>query len=125
MLKMIPKSLALVLLLPTLSWAALPQTYEPDMPSIVKLEKSVRIPKEPGKKRVPLAQWVRYYAGQLMWGRRVIAGTYVLTGRAPGIYIVKPNQLPTRAAPGCDIVHVLYDVDAKRLGGVYCNGAQF
>jgi hypothetical protein len=98
--------------------------YVPDLKTIAMIESKIRIPHEPGMKRVPLAQWVRYYTGSMMAGRKMIAGTYVVTGAKPGIYIVAPNRMPARATGGCEVVHVLYDVAAS-LPSVYCNGADF
>ena len=114
--------LAVVLMLS--GTAAASQSYVPDLKTIATIESKIRIPRQPGMKRVPLARWVRYYTGSLMFGRKMVAGTYVLSGAKPGIYIVTPNRMPARATGGCEVVHVLYDV-AAALPSVYCNGADF
>ena len=108
----------------TCSAAAAP-AWTPDMQSIAKLERAVRVPSGPGQPAKPLAYYDRYYAGTIESGHRMIHGEYILLGKTQAknsVHIVGLNDLPLIMDGGCGIVNVLYDADVGRIAAAYCNG---
>ena len=87
------------------------------------LESLVRIPADPHR-RTPLTvgQYKRYYTVTFVKGRRMIWGYFVLSDK-PGIYHVASRyNFPMINDGGCGVVQVLYDVEAKRIDVLACNG---
>src|SRR5471032_79553 len=91
---------------------------------IAKLESIVRIPAGPGSAPIPLAQYQRYYTGIVVHGRRMISGEFVVFGgQKPGIFPVgREEDFPGIMDGGCGVVHLLYDIAAKRITEIGCNG---
>lgn len=94
---------------------------------IRQLESVVRVPADPGWQPAPLAKYRRYYTGITIHGHRMIQGELVLAstdedGR-PGVYPVGGvEDFPLIADGGCSVVNLLYDIAAKRITAITCNG---
>lgn len=89
----------------------------------VHLESLVKIPADIYRRDVPsVAQYKRYYTVTFIKGRRMIWGYFVRSDK-PGIYHVASRyDFPSIDDGGCGVVQVLYDVEAKRIDVLVCNG---
>lgn len=88
---------------------------------------------------VPLASYARYYWGSFTGDRPIIQGIMVstaistppppmptlkgmMTGKLPDfVFIVPQSAAPSPEGGGCNVVHINYDVQSRRLLKAYCN----
>ena len=84
------------------------------------IERQVRLPEGAG----PLASYARYYAWQQRDDgyRKVVAVFERLTGAPPGRRWVAETDFPLAMDGGCGLISLSYDVTARRIEHVACNG---
>lgn len=69
-----------------------------------------------------LDSYTRYYAEEVVGGRRMLVGIFVYKDGEPGIRIVEPSALPRVLDGGCRVVNLRYDIERRKLSGLFCNG---
>ncbi|GLQ97281.1 hypothetical protein [Dyella mobilis] len=69
----------------------------------------------------PLPVYTRYYYGQIVLGRHLLIGEFVL-GKGRGFRIVSPNKAPQVLDGGCSVVNLKYDIERKKAVAIFCNG---
>jgi hypothetical protein len=82
------------------------------------VEASLRLPSSAHS----LDSYTRYYALEVVEGRRILVGIFVYEDGEPGIRIVEPSALPRVLDGGCRIVNLRYDIEKRKLSGLFCNG---
>jgi hypothetical protein len=102
-----------------------PPAWTPTLSDVSAMEVKLRLPRTSLK----LDQYVRYYTGEFVAGRRrlrgyLVAGFFVAEGPGttdkPGAYIKDP---PLQVADGgCGVITVVYEVASRRFDSVICNG---
>ena len=85
-----------------------------------RIERDVRLPEGAGA----LGGYARYYAWQQREDgvRKVVAVWQNLTGERAGRHWVAENALPLIMDGGCGVVSLSFDVAARRIEHVECNG---
>jgi len=99
--------------------AAIP--WEPDLKIIAAVERVVKLPKRAAR----ISFYTRYYAGVIENGHRILEGVYDEgddEGDGRVIIVDTAKKFPVIFDGGCEIIHLSYDVDARRLLSISCNG---
>ena len=95
---------------------------EPLSPDVIRrLESAVVMPS--GAK--PIQSYDRFYTIENKNGREMVSGIFLgfpEQHAAPAVHIVEPMNMPRVSDGGCYVVHLLYDVQAKRIVMLFCNG---
>ena len=98
--------------------------WRPEQPMIDALEAAIRMP--PGAR--PLAEYRRQYGGTVEEGRRVISGQFHLPGIGgspkdePAVAVFDHEPPPMIEDGGCAVVTLKFDVSARRILWIQCNG---
>ena len=92
-------------------------TWRPDANTIARIESKLVLPDGAHV----LAHYERWYAGEVVNGRKVIEGRF-LWSRRPFIRIVAPEKLPVNKDGGCDFVDLTYDVKDDKISAIACHG---
>lgn len=101
-----------------------PPSWAPTLAIVAASEAKLRLPPTSLK----LGAYVRYYTGEIVGGRRMLRGYFVLSsfmeGAAapdgPGVHIKAPPLAVMDG--GCGVITVEYDVEAGKFASVSCNG---
>ena len=107
------------------------QNWQPDAGVISKLESSIKpgdiANSHPPDGPHPLSTYARYYTADMVEGKRMIRGEFVLPmgsrGKPVGMYVVSSvRDFPVIFDGGCSVVNILYDIEAARIVSLKCNG---
>lgn len=87
---------------------------------MARIERDVRLP----ERARPLASYARFYAWQQREDgiRKVVAVYEDVTGARPGRRWVTETDFPLIMDGGCSVISLSYDVAARRIEHVTCNG---
>ncbi len=91
--------------------------WRPDADLIARIETKMVMPQGAHV----LAHYERYYAGDVVNGRRVVQGRFQWSRRS-FIRIVAPEKLPVNKDGGCDFVDLTWDVEADKMAQIACHG---
>jgi hypothetical protein len=94
------------------------RTWTPSPTIIAQLEANLTMPKDAS----PLQSYVRYFAGEVVGGRDIVVGIFVYDPEHAEIRVVGTNQMPKILDGGCDVIHLTYDVDQRKVLSLSCNG---
>jgi hypothetical protein len=99
------------------------QEWTPTLADVASVEATLSMPQGAAS----LKQYIRYYAGTLEKGHRVLLGHFELgptyNGADGDVRVVKSkNDLPVVFDGGCSIIFFRYDITEKRVVNLRCNG---
>ncbi len=129
--KALPQAIILSLVLLVANLVGCAQGWTPDASIISKMEAGIKpsdIPPQYAPGHPPIiSQYARYYFGYKAHNRRMIRGELVRSSisemKPAGIYIVRSQrEFPVIFDGGCSVMHLVYDVEAGKIGSLQCNG---
>jgi hypothetical protein len=113
----------MITLIGTVRASDLPSEWMPNLDDVASVEATIRMPAGSSS----LKKYIRYYAGTVAKGHRVLLGHFELGPTANGadgeVRLVRSKKdLPVVYDGGCSIISFRYDMTEKRVLNLSCNG---
>jgi hypothetical protein len=92
--------------------------WQPSLATIKKIESQLKLPKS----AYSLKRYKRFYAGEIVDGKKVIVGIFLFNGKVRGVEITDLLHMPVVFDGGCSVLDFKFLIDENQVALLECHG---